>query len=173
MSHEEAVDFLAPAGIPTGGVWADIGAGTGIFTLALAEIIQSGVICAVDKNPHALWRLEPVDDVHIDVVEGDFNMDLALPLLDGVIIANTLHYSNQPVKTLSNILGHLRSGGSMILLEYETTFSNQWVPYPVRFEEYCRMCSVLGLTEPIKFNTRSSAYGHSHIYGAISTKVFA
>ncbi len=171
MTHKEAVEFLEPAGITPGGTWADIGAGTGIFTLALMDIMGSGQVYAVDKNPHALWRLKPFGDVRLEIVEGDFDRPLPLPILDGVIMANTLHYSNQPLKTLANLVSHLRIDGTMILIEYETDFSNQWVPYPVRFQDFGEMCAALGLSEPERFNTRSSAYGHSHIYGAVSAKV--
>src|SRR5690554_4106120 len=39
MNHQDHVNLLRPGVPATGGVWADFGAGTGAFTLALAELL--------------------------------------------------------------------------------------------------------------------------------------
>ncbi len=58
MNHQDHV-FLLQKGIPRpGGVWADLGAGTGAFTLALAELLgPEGVVYAVDRDGRALREL--------------------------------------------------------------------------------------------------------------------
>ena len=41
MEHPDHVALLRP-GVPPGGAWADIGAGEGAFTLALADLLGPG-----------------------------------------------------------------------------------------------------------------------------------
>ena len=50
MNHTDHINLLRPANLSQGGVWADFGAGSGAFTLALRELIgANAVIYAVDK----------------------------------------------------------------------------------------------------------------------------
>ena len=51
MNHNDHVNLLRK-GIPEkGGLWADLGSGTGAFTLALADLIGStGHIYSIDKD---------------------------------------------------------------------------------------------------------------------------
>ena len=54
MDHADHVGLLRPA-VEPGGTWADIGAGEGAFTLALADLLgPGGRIVAVDRDAHAL-----------------------------------------------------------------------------------------------------------------------
>lgn len=167
MTQQEAQSLIRD-GIPqTKGDWADIGAGTGTFTLALRDLLEAGTLYAVDKNPHVLWRLESTDKVKIKVVEGNFNHPLELPPLDGMIMANALHYSDQPEKVLKNLVQYLKPGGVFVLIEYETTTPHPpWVPYPIPFERFRELAPVSGLTEPEKLAEVPSRYGHRGIYAA-------
>ena len=54
MDHADHVRLLRE-GVTRGGTWADLGAGTGAFTLALAELVgPSGEVIAVDRDRGAL-----------------------------------------------------------------------------------------------------------------------
>src|SRR3977135_2379696 len=75
--------------------WCDLGCGTGTFTLALATLLSPGsVIHAIDKNEKSLSqipdRYQEVT-IHKEVVDLREN-DLSLPALDGVLMANFLHF---------------------------------------------------------------------------------
>lgn len=132
MSHEEAVNLIQPFVRPDSGTWADIGAGTGVFALALQEILSSGKILALDKSTHMLWRLPLKGRIPIEVVEGDFTRSLDLEPLDGILMANALHYAPDPAVALRNSLVALRPGGTLLLLEYNTDRpSLPYVPYPI------------------------------------------
>lgn len=57
MTHDDAVAFLGQAG-PFRGAWADIGAGSGTFSRALAQLLgPDGAVLAVDTDERALADL--------------------------------------------------------------------------------------------------------------------
>jgi SAM-dependent methyltransferase len=165
MTTAEATSLIQK-GVPTNATtWADVGAGTGTFTLALQEILSEGVIYAVDKSPHALWRLPLNAPVKIQVVEGDFFQKMDFPKVDGLLMANALHYAPDPVSVLKNILGHLKPGGVFILVEYEThTALPPWIPFPIPFDKFKKIAQECGLSEPVEIGRMDSQYGHQHIY---------
>jgi precorrin-6B methylase 2 len=60
MNHNDHVNLLRPANLPQSGTYADFGAGSGAFTLALRELVGlEAVIYAVDMDKSALrgWRI--------------------------------------------------------------------------------------------------------------------
>lgn len=171
MSPEQANSLIHPAIKSPDESWADIGAGTGTFTLALRELLKEGKIYAVDKSPHALWRLPLKGEVEIKIVEGDFNRNMEFPMVDNILMANALHYSEDPESVLKNVLSHLKPGGQFVLIEYETEKANPpWVPYPIPFSLFKKIASACGLTPPKEIGKVDSIYGHEHIYSAVSTK---
>ncbi len=55
MNHRDHVNLLRSAIPAPGGIWADVGSGSGAFTLALAELVgPQGVIYSVDRDEAAL-----------------------------------------------------------------------------------------------------------------------
>lgn len=170
MQVEEAISFIRPAVIPASGTWADIGAGTGLFTMALMEILEEGKILAVDKNPHALYQIKPSAKIDFEIVEADFHQPLDLPALDGIIMANSLHYAKDHLAVLKNVLSPLKSGGTFILIEYNTnTPSHPWVPNPVSIERFFQLCSLTELNEPSIIGRRKSIYHEGDMYIAATS----
>lgn len=171
MTDNEARELIRRGIDATTARWADIGAGTGTFTRALMDILDSGVIYAVDKNPHMLWDIRSSNAVQISVHEGDFNQRLNLPELDGILMANTLHYASDPEAVLVNVTRDLKQGGVFILVEYESkTPRPPWVPYPVPYARFEKLCRKAGLTDPEMIGTAPSHYGYEHIYAARSAR---
>ena len=75
--------------------WCDLGCGTGTFTLALATLLAPGsVIHAIDKDERSLARIPDwYQKVTIRKEVVDLNeSDLSLAVLDGVLMANFLHF---------------------------------------------------------------------------------
>src|SRR5262245_66522725 len=97
MTKDQAVELIADADIggqrPT--TWADLGCGEGIFTLALATLLpKQSVIHAMDRDPNALRQIpDRWSGVSISTHVGDF-LTAAWPFdhLDGILLANSLHY---------------------------------------------------------------------------------
>jgi precorrin-6B methylase 2 len=98
MNHADHVNLLRQGVPAAGGVWADLGAGSGAFTLALAELVgPEAVIYALDRERGALRQLAGAmqarfPNVTLHTVAADFTQPLALPPLDGVVMANSLHF---------------------------------------------------------------------------------
>lgn len=153
--------------------WADIGAGTGIFSLALGALLAPGsIIYAVDKSPHALYKLPKQDNFTLIIEEGDFNQSLPLPALDGIIMANTLHYAENPINVLKNVLQYLKPGGIFLLIEYQTFKPlHPWIPFPLPLEKFEAIAEVCGLSIPENIGTTTSLYGHEHIYATKCKKL--
>jgi ubiquinone/menaquinone biosynthesis C-methylase UbiE len=100
MNHNDHKQLLQK-GIPgPGGVWADLGSGTGAFTLALADLIgPAGYIYSVDRDRSSLREQERTmrasfPAVRVEYILADFTQHLDLPPLDGIVMANSIPYYN-------------------------------------------------------------------------------
>lgn len=171
MKLNEAIDFIQNVVISKKGRWADIGAGSGIYTQALDQILEpESVIYAADKNPHMLYQLR-LERCELRIEELDFTRDFSLPPLDGILMANALHYAPNPQEVLEKVVNCLKPGGQLLLIEYETKRPlSPWIPYPVPFQKFCDLAPKAGLGEPQQVNQIPSAYGHEHIYLAVAAK---
>src|SRR5207247_3345303 len=112
VNHHNDVALLA-RGITQGegGTWADLGAGTGAFTLALADLIgPHGVIHAIDRDRGALAELRTaflsaVPQAELRVQVADFTRRLELSDLDGIVMANSLHFVEDKTRVLALVRG--------------------------------------------------------------------
>jgi SAM-dependent methyltransferase len=160
VDHRDHVELLRggfePAG-PDGADWADLGSGSGAFTLALADLLGPGSrIVSVDRDAGALREQAqamaarfPATALH--QVVADFTGDLAARLatpLDGIVMANSLHFEADHVPVVWRVATLLRPGGRLVLVEYDADRGNPWVPHPLSFETWRRVAQEAGLTEP-------------------------
>lgn len=168
----QAVNFIRPAIPGEAGIWADIGAGTGVFTRALFEILNGGEVYAVDKSPHALWKVESPGHVDLHILEADFSSPLDLPLLDGIIMANALHYVPDPLVIMQDLLSCLRPSGRFILIEYDLNVPRHpWIPYPIPYDKWTELSGKAGLSEPEIVGERESIYDQGRLYCTVSHKL--
>src|SRR5262245_40396053 len=102
MRLSDAREMLADSGIEALGpmTWAGLGSGEGTFTLALADVMApGGVIHAMDLEQSALRRIPASHKgVRITTHRGDFMQPpWPFPDVDGILMANSLHYvEDQP-----------------------------------------------------------------------------
>jgi ubiquinone/menaquinone biosynthesis C-methylase UbiE len=156
-----------------GGTWADLGAGTGAFTLALADLIgPHGVIHAIDRDRSALAELRgafvsAVPQAELRVRAADFTRRLDLSDLDGVLMANSLHFVDDKSAVLGFVRGYLKHGGRLLLVEYDSDRGNTWVPHPMSFETWTNVATDAGFVETRKLATVPSRF-LQRIYSALS-----
>lgn len=173
MNHEDHINLLRQ-GIPNrGGNWADLGSGTGAFTLALADLSgPSARIYSVDKDKGALKEQERAmrarfPGVTVHYLSADFTRRLDLPPLDGIVMANSLHFVREKNTVVQLIRSYLRPGGRLILVEYNTDRGNMWVPYPLSYNTWETLAQHNGFTSTRLLATRPSRF-LGEMYSAVS-----
>jgi ubiquinone/menaquinone biosynthesis C-methylase UbiE len=176
MDHHDHVNLLKPANLNPGGSWADLGAGSGAFTLALREVLgPATTIHAVDKDKSALEQLKQAYQAHfgsndnLQIQVGDFSHTTDLPPLDGIIAANSLHYFKDRVKVLEHIRSFLKPNGKLIVIEYNVDSGNLWVPYPFSFKKFGQLATQAGFAEPSLLATHPSRFLRE-FYSALTLK---
>lgn len=176
MDHADHVGLLRPA-VEPGGAWADVGAGEGAFTLALADLLgPAGRIVAIDRDAHALRtnaeRVRarfPATD--LTTLVADLTGPLALPLLDGIVAANSLHYvrRERQVDVIRALATHLRPGGRFVVVEYDADRGNPYVPHPFSTGSWRRLATDAGLLETEEIGRVPSRFLGA-IYSAMSRR---
>lgn len=176
MDHQDHLALLK-GGIPNkGGVWADFGSGRGAFTTALAELIgSSGLIFSIDKDRRALnaqsrlmaGKIPAQNSPNIQYIRQDYNSRINLPELDGIVMANSLHFQSQKEPILAQILSYLKPGGRFILVEYNVDQGNTWVPFPISYLTWEALAARMGLIGTRLLDRRPSHF-LKEIYSASS-----
>jgi trans-aconitate methyltransferase len=160
------------------GTWADLGAGEGTFTRALADRLEPpSTVIAVDQDASALAALArrvKVDGVRVTPVTGDFTQPSewapadAAPL-DGILLANALHYVTDTEAVLARLVGRMRTGGRLVLIEYDRRGPNPWVPHPIPIARWPSLAAATGLTALAITARRPSAFG-GDLYVAVADR---
>ena len=149
--------------------WCDLGSGNGTFTTALAQLLTPGsTIHAVDLDQRGLERIpEQSNGVTIRKIMGDLQSpSLRLPLVDGILMANSLHF----IREQHLFLGRLLSvADRFLIVEYERSRPSPWGPYPVGFEKLCELFSEAGVERVEKLATRPSRFGGT-MYSALAER---
>ena len=126
----------------------------------------------MDKSTHALYDLKPPSHIDFEIKENDFNLPVELPPLDGILMANSLHYAKDHRYVLNNVLSALKESGTFILIEYDTDTPNvPWVPNPVSLKRFKELCGRVGLTQPELIAERTSIYQEGRMYAVVSKKM--
>lgn len=176
MTDRDALDLLrAAVPVADAEVWADLGAGSGVFTRALATLVgPAGHVFAVDEDDRALaavraWAASLATGPRITILRADVTGPLALPPLDGIVMANVLHFVADAEAVLPRIVSLLRPGGRFVLMEYEGRRPGPWTPYPVSAARFRDLAASAGLDTPHVAAARPSRYG-GQIYAAVATR---
>ncbi|MGI9181240.1 MAG: class I SAM-dependent methyltransferase [Longimicrobiaceae bacterium] len=185
MEVAEAAKLIRGAVVERAGSWADLGAGEGTFTRALAGLLGAeGRLYAIDRDPAAMRALSRWADRQnaadasaeaevIPVAGGFLELD-AIPALegvtlDGVLLANALHFAAEPARLLAGIARLVRPGGRLVVVEYDRRPASRWVPYPVSQERLRELLPTAGFTAPAVVGTRPSLYS-GMLYAAVALR---
>jgi ubiquinone/menaquinone biosynthesis C-methylase UbiE len=173
VDHADLVGLLRGGIDSKGARWADLGAGEGAFTTALADLLGPDAdITAVDRDSGSLRTLAaemgrrfPATRLHVLVA--DFSRPIALTDLDGIVMANSLHFIRDKRPVLARVKSMIRPGGRLIVVEYGADRGNPWVPHPFSFSRWVMMAAEAGFERTRQIGTVPSRYLGS-IYSAVS-----
>ena len=120
LQVERVMDIL---GLKEGAHVADIGAGSGWFTVRAAKRVGStGIVYAVDINPESIAYInrrtlrEGIGNVHAILSEED-DPGLSKNSIDSVLLLKTYHEVAHPVLLLENLRSTLRSGARVGVID--------------------------------------------------------
>jgi SAM-dependent methyltransferase len=120
LQVQRVMDIL---GIREGAHVADIGAGSGWFTVRAAKRVGStGIVYAVDINPEAITYInqriqrDGIGNVHA-ILSGEDDPTLPKNSVDSVLLLKTYHEVTHPVLLLQNLRISLRSGARVGIID--------------------------------------------------------
>lgn len=150
--------------------WADLGCGSGLFTYALAhQLPVHSTVYAIDKTKSVLEahpnpRHVTIHQQHLDFAKNE----LHLQDLDGILMANSLHYVDHKVRLINRLKAALKENGIFLIVEYESRAANPWVPYPVTEAALKDMFREAGFNDFLHLGQRPSVFGAGDMYAMIA-----
>ena len=159
---------VPPSSVPQ--IWADLGAGSGLFTKALSKLLPDGsTIYAMDQDRKAINSIALTSpNITLKKVVADFiKDDLNIEPLDGILMANALHFVKDKLTFMAKIKRSLTSSGKILVIEYDRENSNPWVPYPLSYSSLQHLASDAGLSSVDKLAATPSKFNEADIYSAL------
>ncbi|NWF79754.1 MAG: hypothetical protein HXY37_06860 [Chloroflexi bacterium] len=101
-------------------------------------------------------------------LQADVLRPLALPLLDGALLANLLHFVRDQACLLRRVRAALRPGGRLLVVEYEQALPLPWVPYPLPLSRLVAVAREAGLQPPVQVGMRRSPSSGRVLYAAVA-----
>ena len=176
MNSRDARTLLASAIAGQDGRWVDLGAGDGVFTRALVELLGPGShVYALDRDAGALETLarQPwAMAAGVTTVVADFDAAFELPGLDagglaGILVANALHFVRDQSAVVGRLATRLRPGGRLVIVEYDRRAASQWVPYPIPIARLSALTAGTRLSAPVITASTPSVFG-GDLYVAVT-----
>lgn len=168
MTLDQAAGLIrCPAVEGVVATWYELGAGSGTFTLALAQLLAPGSrIVAVDRDAEAMTALPARHrGVTIERRIADFSAGVTVASADGVLMANALHF----VRDQAALMRRLRGVTSQVLIvEYADRRPNPWVPYPLDVARFRTLATEAGFAAVTELGSRRSAFG-GRMYAALAS----
>jgi predicted methyltransferase len=128
--HDHQAQIVGALGLRAGMAVADVGAGTGLFTLAFAAAVgPGGSVYAVDIIPeflaHIRGKVEQAGISHVRLVQAsDRSAELPPASVDLVFMSDAYHHLEYPQHVLASLRAALRPGGSLWLIDFQRDASS-------------------------------------------------
>lgn len=178
LEDEERIRLINPShvfrvsGIGKGAGVADVGCGTGVFSILLSRIVgEGGVIYAVDVEKEMLtiveekMRKEGLVNIK-PILSTESNIPLPMGSVDHVLLVDTLHeLEGQP--TLKEIYRILRLDGTFTVVEWKKIPTSMGPPLSERIASQ----EAVEMLEKLDFKPRITADAGPEHYLIIATKV--
>ncbi len=138
--HDRKADILADLSLKPGMVVADVGAGTGLYTLDLARAVgPTGRVLAVDIIPHFLRHIgdeaKRAGLTNVVLVQASADaLGLEPASVDLIYLCDVYHHLERPTAALAELRAALRPGGTLVLVDLarEPGKSPAWILEHVR-----------------------------------------
>lgn len=130
--EEQPSKAIKALGIKPGQVVADVGAGSGYYTVRLARQVGSnGRVYATDIQPEMIVflqrRLERERIENVELVQAtETNPRLPEGLFDLILMVDVYHELSQPQEVLRRLRPALKPDGRLVLIEFRK--ESDWVP---------------------------------------------
>jgi len=137
------LDVLQVLNLKPGMDIADIGAGTGFYSLLFAQQVGiSGNIFAVDVTDDFIRNIKRraaennLDNIHA-ILSEQKDTRLEPSSIDMAFVCNTYHHFEYPQAMLTSIHRALRPGGVLVIIDYrkQAGISSSWVMSHVRYDK--------------------------------------
>ena len=172
MQRHDAIAMIRGSGVDALGptTWADLGAGEGTFTLALAELLApESEIQALDRDRSALRQIPAAHrGVRITTHGHDFTKrPWPVADLDGILMANSLHFVGDQPAFIRACEAHMKPIRHFLIVEYDTTEASRWVPHPVGRARLTTLFERAGYRSIRMLTSRPSIYRRAPLYSAV------
>jgi ubiquinone/menaquinone biosynthesis C-methylase UbiE len=138
--YDRRQEIVAATGVKPGAAVADVGAGTGLFSMLFARAVgPKGKVYAVDIAApflaHIAKRAAKEGVKNVQTVRAtERSTGLPAGSVDLVFVCDTYHHFEHPQQTLAELRRALRPGGALVIVDYhrEPGKSPAWVVDHVR-----------------------------------------
>ncbi|HXI33491.1 MAG TPA: class I SAM-dependent methyltransferase, partial [Gemmatimonadales bacterium] len=122
-----------------------------------------------------LRRWARKDAPNVIALAADFTQPLDLPglgaaQLDGMLLANALHFVPEGEAVLRRLVERVRPGGRLVVVEYDQRTASRWVPAPIPPARLAQLAAAVHLSAPTITRTRPSAFGGT-LYVAVTERL--
>ena len=123
--YVKRAEIVAAAGAKPGMTVADIGAGTGLFTMLFADAVKpGGHVYAVDISPAFVEYIRQTAEARrvrnvTAIVNDGTEAQLPDASVDLVYLSDVYHHFEHPAQMLASIRKALKPGGRMVVVDYE------------------------------------------------------
>ncbi len=84
--------------------------------------------------------------IRLDQRTADFTRSLGFNGMDGVLMANALHFVNDKAPVVALVRSYLKPGGRFVLVEYDSDRGNLWVPHPIGYTTWLAVAPGAGFS---------------------------
>lgn len=130
--EEQPSKAIRALGIKPGQVVADVGAGSGYYTVRLAKQVgPNGRVYATDIQPEMIVslqrRIERERIANVELVQAtETNPRLPDGMFDLVLMVDVYHELSRPQEVLNKLRSALKPDGRLVLIEFRK--ESEWVP---------------------------------------------
>ena len=130
--RDRQVEILGALAIEKGTTVADVGAGTGLYTMPFAKAVgPAGHVFAVDVKAyfldHIQQRATKAGHEHVTPIKAT-SQSVGLPTnsVDLVFMCDAFHHIEQPVPYLASVHQALKNGGRLVIIDYRRGLEGTW-----------------------------------------------